>query len=224
MARLKVGILISGRGSNMQALLDACAVPGFPAETVLVISNEPAAAGLGRAAAAGIATKTIDHRAFNKDRVAFEAALTAALEAAEVELVCQAGFMRIVTESFVRHWWNRLLNIHPSLLPAFPGLHTHERALAAGVRVHGCTVHYVRPTLDDGPIVVQGAVPVLSGDTADTLAARVLAVEHRCYPFALRLVAEGRVAVENDRVVFDRVSEREAMLISPPAGDRAGGE
>jgi phosphoribosylglycinamide formyltransferase-1 len=212
---LKVGILISGRGSNMQALIEACAEPGFPAETVLVVSNVPGAPGLARAAAAGIATATIDHRPFGGDRAAFESKLTEALAGAEVELVCQAGFMRIVTEGFVRRWWNRLLNIHPSLLPAFPGLRTHERALAAGVRLHGCTVHFVRATLDDGPIVAQAAVPVLPGDTPERLAKRVLAAEHRCYPWALSLVAEGRARVEGARVLLDAAARADEMLINP---------
>jgi phosphoribosylglycinamide formyltransferase-1 len=216
MARLRVGILISGRGSNMQALIEACRTPNFPAEIVLVLSNEPAAAALARAAAAGIATRVFDHRGFAQDRAAFERALTAALEAAGVEFVCLAGFMRLLTETFVGHWRNRLINVHPSLLPAFPGLDTHRRALAAGVRLHGCTVHFVRAAMDDGPIVVQAAVPVLAGDDEVKLAARVLAAEHRCYPLALKLAAEKRLRIENERCLIDGAPAQEAVLVSPP--------
>ena len=216
MARLKVGVLISGRGSNMQALIDACGVPKFPAEIALVLSNEGAAAGLARAKEAGIATRVVDHRGFAKDRAAFERALTAALEEAGVEFVCLAGFMRLLTETFVGHWRDRLINIHPSLLPAFRGLDTHKRALQAGVRLHGCTVHFVRAAMDDGPIIVQAAVPVLAGDDEAALAARVLAAEHRCYPLALKLAAEKRLRVENERCLIDGAPAQEAVLISPP--------
>jgi len=216
MARVRVGILISGRGTNMQALIEACRAPQFPAEIALVLSNEPKAAGLARAAAAGIPTKVIDHRGFGKDRPAFERAMTAALEAAGVTLVCHAGFMRLVTETFVERWRDRLINIHPSLLPAFRGLDTHRRALEAGVRLHGCTVHFVRVAMDDGPIIVQAAVPVLAGDNEETLAKRVLAAEHRCYPLALKLVAEGRVRVEHERALIDGAPEQEAALFNPP--------
>ena len=200
MARLKVGVMISGRGSNMRALAEACTDPAFPAEIVLVLSNEPGAAGLSRAQEFGIPTAVLDRRSF-PDRAAFDTAVTGRLEAAGVEFVCLAGFMRLLTAGFVERWRDRLLNIHPSLLPAFRGLNTHERALAAGVQLHGCTVHFVRPELDDGPIVMQAAVPVLPGDTAESLAARVLAQEHRLYPAALRLVAGGAVRVEGERVV-----------------------
>ena len=195
--RLKVGVVISGRGSNLQALLDACAQPDFPAEIVLVISNNPDVEGLRRAARAGVATETIDHRDYG-DRQSFERALTAALEQAGVTLVCQAGFMRIVTAEYLAHWHNRLINIHPSLLPAFPGLDTHRRALQSGVKLHGCSVHYVREEVDAGPIIGQAAVPVLEGDDEDSLAARVLAAEHQLYPLCLKLLAEGRVKVEGD--------------------------
>ncbi len=215
MARLKVGVPISGRGSNMAALAEACADPAFPAEIVIVLSNEQGAAGLERARAFGIETATIDHRGF-PDRAAFDAAVTARLEAAGVELVCLAGFMRLFTAGFVEHWRDRLLNIHPSLLPAFRGLNTHERALAAGVRLHGCTVHFVRPELDDGPIVMQSAVPVQPGDTAERLATRVLAQEHRIYPAALRMVAEGAVRVEGERVVYRNDWNNDGLLIDPP--------
>lgn len=216
MARLKVGVLISGRGSNMQALIDACRVPQFPAEIALVLSNEASAAGLQRAREAGIATRVLDHRGFAKDRAAFERALTAALEEAGVEFVCLAGFMRLLTETFVDHWRDRLINIHPSILPAFRGLDTHKRALEAGVRLHGCTVHFVRTAMDDGPIIVQAAVPVLPGDDEALLAARVLAAEHRCYPLALKLAAEGRLSVENERCLVRGAPVQEAALINPP--------
>ncbi|MGI8852904.1 MAG: phosphoribosylglycinamide formyltransferase [Methyloceanibacter sp.] len=192
MTRKRVGVLISGRGSNLQALIDATQAPGYPAEIVLVISNVPGAQGLARAEAAGIPTRTINHKDF-ASREAFDAALTAALEDAGVELLCNAGFMRLHSEGFVRHWWNRHLNIHPSLLPAFKGLRTHARVLEEGAQLTGCTVHFVRPELDSGPIVGQAEVPVLDGDTPESLAARVLAAEHRLYPHALRLVASGAV-------------------------------
>lgn len=216
MARMKVGILISGRGSNMQALIEACRAPKFPAGIALVLSNEASAAGLARAQEAGIATRVIDHRPFARDRAAFERALTAALEEAGVEFVCLAGFMRLLTETFVDRWRDRLINIHPSILPAFRGLDTHKRALEAGVRLHGCTVHFVRAAMDDGPIIVQAAVPVLPGDDEAKLAARVLAAEHRCYPLALKLAAEGRLTVENERCRIDGVPAQDAALINPP--------
>src|SRR5437667_10874421 len=199
MARLKVGVLISGRGSNLQALIDACAEPDHPAEIVLVLSNRADAFGIERARRAGLKTTVILHGSF-ADREGFEAALDGALREAHAEFVCNAGFLRILTPWFVERWLDRQINIHPSLLPAFPGLHTHERALAAGVRFSGCTVHFVRPAMDEGPIIVQAAVPVLSNDDADALAARVLAAEHRIFPLALRLVAEGRAKVVRHRV------------------------
>lgn len=200
MTSKRVGVLISGRGSNLQALIDATQAPGYPAEIVLVISNVPGAQGLARAEAAGILTRTINHKDFTS-REAFDAALTAALEDAGVELLCNAGFMRLHSEGFVRHWWNRHLNIHPSLLPAFKGLRTHARVLEEGAQRTGCTVHFVRPELDSGPIVAQAEVPVLDGDTPESLAARVLAAEHRLYPHALRLVASGAVRVEDEAVI-----------------------
>lgn len=211
MARLKVGVLISGRGSNLQALLDACADPSFPAEIVRVISNEAAAPGLGRARQAGVAIRVIPHRDY-PDRASFDTAVDDALREAGVDLVCLAGFMRILGDAFVAAWRDRMINIHPALLPAFKGLHTHERALAAGVKLHGCTVHFVRPAMDEGPIIVQGAVPVLREDTPETLAARVLAVEHRAYKLALRLVAEGRVRVEGERAIVDAEASGSALL------------
>ena len=203
MARKRVAILISGRGSNMVALIEAAKDQGYPAEIALVVSNEPAAEGLKRAAAAGIPTAVVDHRPFRKDREAFERALQGELEAHNVELVCLAGFMRILTPWFVKQWDGRLLNIHPALLPAFKGLDTHARALAAEVKEHGATVHFVVPEMDSGPIIAQGAVPVRDDDTEATLAARVLEVEHQIYPQALRLLAEGRVRIVGGRCLVD---------------------
>ena len=203
MSRKRVAVLISGRGSNMVALIEAAKDPSFPAEIVLVLSNDPAAEGLKRAAASGVATVAVDHRTFGKDREAFEHTMQRELEARNIELVCLAGFMRLLTPWFVRQWESRMLNIHPALLPAFKGLDTHARALAAGAKTHGATVHYVVPEMDAGPIIIQGAVPVLAGDTEAALAARVLEVEHRIYPQALRWVAEGRVAIENGRCLID---------------------
>lgn len=214
MAKLKIGVLISGRGSNLQALIDAAADTAFPATIAIVISNEPDVAGLDRAQAAGIPTATINHRDF-PDRAAFEDALHAALGESGVELVCLAGFMRLLTEGFVRRWWDRLINIHPSLLPAFRGLHVHEAVLAYGARFSGCTVHFVRPAMDDGPIIVQAAVPVLADDDADQLAARILAEEHRIYPLAVRLIAEGRVQVEGERVQVAKARAPGTSLLNP---------
>ena len=205
MAKLKVGVLVSGSGTNLQALIDHCADPGFPAEVALVISNKPGAGALDRAARAGIPSSVIPHRDF-PDRAGFDAALDAALRHAGIELVCLAGFMRVLTAGFVAGWHDRMLNIHPSLLPAFTGLDTHRRALEAGVRFHGCTVHLVRADLDNGPILVQGVVPVLPADDEETLAARVLTLEHQAYPLALRLVAEGRVRIEGMRARIDGVA------------------
>ena len=217
MARLKCAVLISGRGSNLQALLDACAEPVFPAEIVAVVSNRADARGLERARAAGIATQMIDHREF-ENREAFDAALDDALRGMGAEFLCLAGFMRLLGAAFVAAWSDRILNIHPSLLPAFKGLDSHEQALAAGVRLAGCTVHFVRAELDDGPIVVQAAVPVLPDDDAQRLAARVLEAEHRCYPLALRLVAEGRARIQGARVVLDGASSADHALINPAPG------
>ena len=215
MARLKAGVLISGRGSNMVSLAEACADPAFPAEIALVLSNEPDAAGLDRAAAFGIATDVVSHRDYG-DRPTFEAAVTARLERAGVDLICLAGFMRLLTPGFVAHWRDRMINIHPSLLPAFKGLHTHERALEAGVLLAGCTVHFVRPEMDEGPIIMQAAVPVLPDDSPDSLAARVLVQEHRIYPAALRLVAAGDAVVEGERVRFRTGASGDGLLINPP--------
>ena len=191
-AKRKVGVLISGRGSNLKSLIEACADANYPAEIVLVISNVAGAGGLMHAAHVNIPTKVIPHKSF-ASREAFDTAIDAALREAGVEIVCEAGFMRIHNESFVRKWEGRMINIHPSLLPAFKGTHVHEQALAAGVKISGCTVHFVAAEVDSGPIIAQSAVPVLAGDTPETLAARVLEEEHKLYPLALKLVIEGRV-------------------------------
>lgn len=216
MTRKRVGVLISGRGSNLQALLDAAQAPDCPFEIVLVLSNKAEVQGLERAAAAGVATAVVDHRAY-ADRETFEMAMTEALDTAQVEVVCQAGFMRVVTSWFVTRWHDRLLNIHPSLLPAFPGLDTHERALAAGVKLHGCSVHLVRETVDQGPILGQAAVPVLPGDDAETLAARVLEAEHRLYPACLALYATGRIDVRGETACLRGTSIPGSLLINPPS-------
>jgi len=193
MTRKRVAVLISGRGSNMMALIEAAQAQDYPAQIVLVVSNRPDAAGLTRAREAGIATAVVDHRPFGEHREAFEHALDAELENHRIEIVCLAGFMRLLTPWFVTRWSGRMLNIHPALLPQFKGLHTHRRALEADVKRHGATVHFVTLDMDSGPIIAQDSVPVMKGDTEETLAKRVLEVEHRIYPQALRLVAEGRV-------------------------------
>jgi phosphoribosylglycinamide formyltransferase-1 len=192
MMKKRVAVLISGRGSNMVALIEAARGKDYPAEIALVLSNRPDAAGLTRARDAGIATAVIDHCRFGDDREAFERALDDGLRKYRIELICLAGFMRLLTSWFIRRWRGRILNIHPALLPQFKGLHTHRRALDAGVKQHGATVHFVVEETDAGPIVLQQSVPVLESDTEETLAARVLEIEHRIYPEALRLVAEGR--------------------------------
>jgi phosphoribosylglycinamide formyltransferase-1 len=199
----RVAILISGRGSNMTALIAAAQAPDYPAEIALVLSNRPDAQGIAAARAAGIATAIVDHTRFGKDREAFEAALEHELQARRIDIVCLAGFMRLLTPGLVSRWEGRMLNVHPALLPSFKGLDTHARALAAGVKVHGATVHFVTPEMDSGPIIAQGEVAVRDDDTADTLAARVLAVEHEIYPRALRLVAEGRVRIVDGRCHVD---------------------
>jgi phosphoribosylglycinamide formyltransferase 1 len=214
-AKKRVGVLISGRGSNLQALIDAAKTAEYPAELVAVISNVPDVQGLARAEQAGIPTRVIKHKAY-ASRKDFEAVLDETLKSAGVELLCNAGFMRILTESFVARWLNRHLNIHPSLLPAFKGLHTHARVLEAGATVTGCTVHFVRAAMDDGPIVAQAAVPVDPGDTEDSLAARVLQAEHRLYPHALALVASGQVRVEGEHVVGMPQAGGQTALFSPP--------
>ncbi len=201
MAKKRVAILISGRGSNMAALVKAAqADPAFPAEIVLVLSNRPEAPGLAFAAAQGIPTAVVPSNDYGKDRAAFDAAMQAELEKAGVEIICLAGFMRLLTPEFCESWSGRMINIHPALLPGFKGLDTHARALEEGVKLHGCTTHFVTPGMDEGPIILQAAVPVLDDDTEATLAVRVLAEEHRIYPETLRLLAADRLVVEGRRV------------------------
>jgi phosphoribosylglycinamide formyltransferase-1 len=217
MPRRRVAVLISGRGSNMSALVAAAEAPDYPAEIVLVVSNRADAAGLADAARAGIVTACVEHAA-HPDREGFDAALDAVLAAHRVELVCLAGFMRVLTDAFVERWAGRIINIHPSLLPLFRGTKTHRRALEAGVRIHGCTVHFVVPELDAGPIVSQAAVPVRPGDTEETLAARVLAQEHRLYRAALRMICAGEASLEGGRVTFRDARTVEVALLSPDDG------
>ncbi|MEJ1968907.1 MAG: phosphoribosylglycinamide formyltransferase [Rhizomicrobium sp.] len=197
----RVAVLISGRGSNMRALIDAARAADYPAGIALVFSNVVAAEGLDVARAAGVPTLALSHKAFGS-REAFDAAIDAALVEAKIDLICEAGFMRIHSDGFVRKWEGRMLNIHPSLLPAFKGLHVHQQALDAGVKISGCTVHFMVPELDSGPIVAQAAVPVLPGDTPETLAARVLEEEHKLYPAALKLVADGNVVLRDGKVIL----------------------
>jgi phosphoribosylglycinamide formyltransferase 1 len=213
----RVAILISGRGSNMAALIEAAKAKDYPAEIAVVISNRAEAAGLGRAKASGIATEVIESKPFGKDRGAFEAALEQKLRQHRIELICLGGFMRLFTAEFVQRWYGRMLNIHPSLLPSFPGLDPHGQALKAGVKISGATVHFVIPETDAGPIVMQGAVPVCDDDTADALSARILTVEHRIYPEALRLLASGRLKLEGDLCRIDGGAANGAPLISPLA-------
>src|SRR5664279_2510268 len=205
MSRKRVAVLISGRGSNMAALIEAAKDETYPAEIALVLSNRPDAGGLATARAAGIFTHAIDHTIFGKDRAGFDGALQEQLEKHRIDIVCLAGFMRLLTPEFVGHWPERMLNIHPALLPAFKGLDTHKRALEAGAKIHGATVHFVVAELDSGPTVAQGAVAVHADDSEATLASRVLAVEHCIYPLALKLVAQGRVRVVDGRCLIDGV-------------------
>jgi phosphoribosylglycinamide formyltransferase-1 len=213
--RKRVGVLISGRGSNLGALIEACKAPAYPATVALVLSNVPGAQGLARAEAAGIPALVVNHKDFAL-REDFDGALDATLKQAGIELLCNAGFMRLHTQAFVQSWWNRHLNIHPSLLPAFKGLHTHARVLDEGAKISGCTVHFVRPEMDTGPIVAQAALPVHADDTPDSLAARVLQAEHRLYPHALKLVASGAVHVEGERVVGKAVVGMTQISDQPP--------
>lgn len=218
-AKRRVGVLISGGGSNMAALIAAASDPAYPAEIVCVVSNIASAGGLAKAAAAGIATAVVDHKSF-ADRESFERAVVAELERHDVEIVALAGFMRLLTPWFIERWHDRLINIHPALLPSYKGLHTHARALTDGVKIAGCTVHFVRPEMDVGPIIVQAAVPVLDDDTPDTLAARVLTQEHRIYPLALARVASGAARVVTDAegretVATAGTADTPASLVSP---------
>jgi len=215
MSRKRVAILISGRGSNMAALIEAAKAPDYPAEIALVVSNIPAAEGLARAREAGVTTAVLEHKPFGKDRAAFEAALQALLDQHAIELICLGGFMRLFTAAFVQRWHCRMLNIHPSLLPSFPGLDPHGQALRAGVRISGATVHFVIPETDAGPIIVQGAVPVAPDDTVVALEARVLTVEHQIYPLALALLAQGRVKLVAGRCVIDGAKTSDDRMIIP---------
>ena len=214
-ARRRVAVLISGRGSNMAALLEAAADPAYPAEIALVLSNRADAAGLAHAASRGVATAVVESRAFKGDRAGFEAAMEAEIARHGAEIIALAGFMRVLTEAFVTRWEGRMINVHPSLLPSFPGLDTHARALAAGVRLHGCTVHMVTAGVDEGPILAQAAVPVLPEDTEASLAARVLAQEHRLYPAALAWLAAGRVTIRDGRAVVAAATPAEGALANP---------
>jgi phosphoribosylglycinamide formyltransferase-1 len=210
-ARRRAAVLISGRGSNLRALIGHCAAPDGGAEIALVLSDQPDAPGLGHARAAGIRFEIVDRG----PRLEFEQKINQSLQSYDIQLICLAGFMRVLSPGFVAAWRDRLLNIHPSLLPAFRGLDTHRRALEAGVRFHGCTVHFVRAEVDAGPIIVQGALAVRPDDTPETLATRVLALEHRCYPHALELVASGRARVVNERVVIDGARAPATVLLNP---------
>lgn len=213
--RRRTAILISGRGSNMDALIAAARDPDYPADIALVLSNRPDAPGLAKAKAAGVATAAVDHKIY-AGREEFERSLQVVLETYRIELICLAGFMRLFTPWFINRWRGRMLNIHPALLPSYRGLNTHERALADGVKIHGCTVHIVVPEMDEGPIVAQAAVPVLDDDTPETLGARVLAQEHVIYPLALRLVASGAVRIEANRVLGAPAPQQPA-LVAPGA-------
>ncbi len=215
MARKRVAVLISGRGSNMAALIEAAADPAYPAEISLVLSNIPDAGGLAIADSKGIKTEVVDHREFGKDRESFERTMQKALDAHKIDYVCLAGFMRLLTPAFVKHWSGRMLNIHPALLPSFKGLDTHERAIAEGVKIHGATVHFVVPDMDSGPIVVQAAVPVIKGDTPQSLATRVIQMEHRIYPLALRWLCEGKLKIEGGRCVVQGAPDIDGALVSP---------
>jgi len=211
---VKVAILISSRGSNMQALVRASKQAGFPAEIVTVLSNNPEAGGLEYAKENGIPTKVINHRDF-ENREDFDTAISKYLTEQKVDLICLAGFMRLLTLDFVNRWRDRIINIHPSLLPAFKGLHVHERALESGTRFTGCTVHYVRPEMDDGPIIAQAVVPILTGDTPEVLAERILVQEHRIYPLALKLIAERKIKVHGSIATISGADESLATLTNP---------
>ncbi|MFQ5564116.1 MAG: phosphoribosylglycinamide formyltransferase [Parvularculaceae bacterium] len=217
MAKTRVGVLISGRGSNLQALIEAAAVEDYPAEIALVVSNRPNAPGLKHADAAGIARKVVNHRRY-EDRARFDAAIDASLREAKVDYVCLAGFMRILTDDFVRDWRGRILNIHPSLLPAFKGLHVQERMIEAGVKIAGCTVHFVSAEMDAGPVIGQAAVKVLPGDDADALAARILKAEHKLYPACLKAVVEGTARLSGGLVMSDAPVRAGAPMFNPPIG------
>ena len=215
MSRKRVAVLISGRGSNMAALIEAAKTKDYPAEIALVVSNRPEAGGLLVARAAGIATETVDHTKFSGDRNRFEHEIQSILEKYRIEIICLAGFMRLLTANFLERWQWRILNIHPALLPDFKGLDTHKRVIDAGVKIHGATVHFVVPELDSGPIIAQGAINVRPGDSEEALAVRVLKVEHRIYPLALKLVAEGRVQIKNNHTLIDGVPVPNVADLAP---------
>lgn len=215
MSRKRVAVLISGRGSNMAALIEAAKAKDYPAEIVLVVSNRPEAGGLLVARAAGIATETVDHTKFGGDRNRFEHEIQSILEKYRIEIICLAGFMRLLTANFLERWQWRILNIHPALLPDFKGLDTHKRVIDAGVKIHGATVHFVVPELDSGPVIAQGAINVRPGDSEEALAVRVLKVEHRIYPLALKLVAEGRVQIKNNHTLIDGVPVPNVADLAP---------
>ncbi|WP_420404080.1 phosphoribosylglycinamide formyltransferase [Nisaea sp.] len=213
-SRLRVGVLVSGSGSNLQALIDSCSGTDHPAEIVTVISNRPGVKALERARAAGIEAVTVDHKAY-PDRESFDAEMQRALDSAGAEFVCLAGFMRLLTPGFVEHWSGRMINIHPSLLPSFKGLNVQQRAIDAGARFSGCTVHFVTPEMDVGPIIQQAVVPVHQDDSAESLAARILEQEHRIYPASLRWVAEGRIRIEGGRVLLDNAAAPAGSMLNP---------
>jgi len=214
MAKLRLGVMISGSGTNLQSLIDACSTSAYPAEIMVVISNRPNAGGLARAEKAHIPSHVIDHKDYS-DRADFEEELHKCLKNHDVQLVCLAGFMRLLNADFVNRWRDRMINIHPSLLPSYKGLHTYERAIEDGVRFGGCTIHYVRPEMDNGPILMQAAVPIADGETPKSLAAKVLTYEHQLYPAAVRMIAEGKTRVSGGKVVFNDTDMGEKGLISP---------
>ena len=218
MGLLNTAILISGEGTNMQALIDRCGEGKIAAKIAVVIANVTNAQGLQRAQTAGIPTTVIDHKKY-PNRETFENEITDRLHAKNIEMVCLAGFMRLLTKNFVNQWYNRLINIHPSLLPAYKGLNTHQRALKDGVKFTGCTVHYVRPEMDTGPIIAQAVVPIFPDDNLETLSRRVLATEHRCYPLALQMIADGKVNILNDKVIIEGASFPRRELLNPSKGE-----
>ncbi|NVJ69564.1 MAG: phosphoribosylglycinamide formyltransferase [Alphaproteobacteria bacterium] len=214
MRKLRLGVMISGSGTNLQALIDACAAADYPAQIQVVISNRPDVRGLDRAAQADLTAITIDHKDFD-DKESFEDAVHQCLSDHDVELVCLAGFMRLLTSTFVNRWRDRLINIHPSLLPSYKGLHTHARALEDGVRFHGCTIHYVRPEMDNGPIIMQAAIPIATDETEESLIAKTLTYEHKMYPAAVKLIAEGKVRASGNKVAFKDTDMGDEGIISP---------
>jgi len=214
MANLRLAVMISGSGTNLQALIDACRHPEYPAEIHVVISNRPDAMGLKRAQKAGIDAVVIDHTKF-EDRETFEEAIHTCLKDHRTQLVCLAGFMRILNADFVNRWRDRMINIHPSLLPSYKGLHTHARAIEDGVRFAGCTIHYVRPEMDNGPILMQTAVPISADETEESLAAKILPLEHQMYPAAVRMIADGKARISGGKVVYSDTDLGDKGLISP---------